>query len=82
MEYPKNIDPSLAECYSIGLTILAAGTLEDIDSIYTMHGEDKKIQRHKVNYYLKQFGDRYSSFLHSIVMGLLADNPINRKKCS
>ena len=56
MEYPKNIDPSLAECYSIGLTLLAAGTLEDIDSIYINQGEDRKIQRHKVNYYLKQFG--------------------------
>lgn len=26
-EYPKNIDPSTAECYSIGLCMLAAGTL-------------------------------------------------------
>ena len=61
--------------------MLAAGTLEDIDSIYLTSGDDRKIQIHRVNYYLKLFGDRYSNYLHSIVMSLLADNPINRKKC-
>jgi hypothetical protein len=40
------------------------------------------MQRHKVNYYLKLFGEKYSSFLHSIIMGLLVDNPLDRKKCS
>lgn len=81
-EYPKNIDPSLSECYSIGLCMLAAGTLEDVDSIYSWEQGEKKIHRHKVNYYLKLFGEKYSSFLHSLVMGLLADNPLDRKRCS
>lgn len=36
--------------------MLAAGTLEDIDSIYFFEQGEKKIQRHKVNYYLKMFG--------------------------
>lgn len=61
---------------------LAAGTLEDVDSVYSWESGERKIQRHKVNYYLKLFGEKYSSFLHSIVMGLLADNPFERKKCS
>lgn len=56
--------------------MLAAGTLEDIDSIYSWEQGDRKIQKHKVNYYLKLFGEKYSSFLHSIIMGLLADSPL------
>ena len=81
-EYPKNIDPAIAECYSIGLSVLSAGTLEDVDSVYSAEGGEHKILKHKVNYYLKLFGEKYSSYLHSIVMGLLADNPLERKKSS
>lgn len=81
-EYPKNIDPSSAECFSIGLTMLAAGTLENIDSVYVTSGDSRSIQQHKVNYFLKLFGDRYSSYLHSIVTGLLIDDPLKRRKCS
>lgn len=55
--------------------MLAAGTLEDIDAVYEISNDEKKIQRHKVNYYLKFFGEKYSSYLHSIVMGLLTENP-------
>ena len=62
--------------------MLAAGTLEDVDSIYSSSGEDRKIQVHKVNYYLKLLGERYSSQLHSIVMEFLASNPLKRRKCS
>jgi hypothetical protein len=60
--------------------MLAAGTLEEVDSVYEQG--TRKILRHKLNYYLKLFGEKYSSFLHSIVMGLLADNPADRKRCS
>jgi hypothetical protein len=60
--------------------MLAAGTLEEVDSVY--EPGTRKILRHKLNYYLKLFGEKYSSFLHSIVMGLLADNPADRKRCS
>lgn len=81
-DYPKNIDPSTAECYSIGLCLLSAGTLEDVDSIYANDTGQRKILKHKLNLYLKQFGEKYSSFLHSLVMGLLVDSPFERKKCS
>lgn len=33
--YPENVDPSLAEVFSIGLTILSSGTLQDCDTIYS-----------------------------------------------
>ena len=62
--------------------MLAAGTLDNVDSVYFTVGDERKLQRHKVNYYLKMFGERYSSYLHSIVMSLLIDDPFTRKKCS
>jgi hypothetical protein len=62
--------------------LLAAGTLEDVDSIYTIESGERRILKHKLNLYLKQFGEKYSSFLHSLIMGLLADSPFERKKCS
>lgn len=55
--------------------MLAAGTLEDIDSIYSWVS-DQKIQRGKVNYFIKLLGEKYSSFLQSTVIGLLAENPL------
>lgn len=32
--YPSHVDPSLAEVFCIGLTILSSGTLEDCNTIY------------------------------------------------
>ena len=32
--YPSHVDPSLAEVFSIGLTILSSGTLEDANTVY------------------------------------------------
>jgi hypothetical protein len=32
--YPSHVDPAIAEVFSIGLTILSSGTLEDLDVIY------------------------------------------------
>lgn len=33
--YPSHVDESLAEVFSIGLTILSSGTLEDADQVYS-----------------------------------------------
>ena len=65
------MDPSTAECFSIGLCMLAAGTLENIDLIYEVNQGKINISRLKLNQYLKMFGEKYSSFLQSLVMGLL-----------
>jgi len=54
----------VAECYCMGLTMLAAATLEDLDSIYISSVEERKIQPHKVNHYLKMLGEKYSTYLY------------------
>jgi len=51
--YPAHVDPCLAEVFSIGLTILASGTLEDCDKIYQR--QPYKLNSDRLNYYLKQF---------------------------
>ena len=54
--------------------MLTAGTLEDLQSIYSMEQGERRVQRHKINYFLKLFGERYSSYLHSTVVGLLSES--------
>jgi hypothetical protein len=51
--YPTHVDPCLAEVFSIGLTILASGTLEDCDKIYQK--QPYKLNSDRLNSYLKQF---------------------------
>lgn len=66
----------------MGLTMLAAGTLESIGSVYVTIAQEKRLQPHKVNHYLRLFGEKYSSYLYEIVRGLLVENHIHRLKCS
>lgn len=37
-QYPKGVDPTRAECFSIGLCMLAAGTLEETEEFYSKQG--------------------------------------------
>lgn len=51
--YPSHVDPCLAEVFSIGLTILSSGTLEDCDSVYRHSPYD--IKKDKLNILLRSF---------------------------
>lgn len=78
-EYPK-IDPCRAEVFSIGLTVLSSGILEDCQSIYE-HGY-KGINERLLGNYLGIFRQKYSNYLYTTVASLLALNPKDRRRSS
>jgi len=51
--YPSHVDPCLAEVFSIGLTILSSGTLEDCDSVYRR--TPYEIRKDRLNSLLRTF---------------------------
>jgi len=78
-EYPK-IDLCKAEVFSIGLTVLSSGILEDCQSIY-LHGY-MGINERLLGNYLAIFRQKYSNYLYTIVSSLLSLNPKDRRKSS
>lgn len=72
-QYPTHVDPCKAEVFSIGLTILSSGTLENCNEIYEQN--PLRINKDKLNRLLKIFGDRYSAYLLNTLFGMLALNP-------
>jgi hypothetical protein len=79
-QYPSNVNPCLAEVFSIGLTILSSGTLEDCDSVY--QSNPLALRKDRLNSLLKIFKERYSDYLYQTVASLLAINPGERKRSS
>lgn len=77
--YP-NVDPCKAEVFSIGLTVLSSGILEDCKSIYLhrYQGINEKL----LGEYLAIFRQKYGSYLYTTVASLLALNPKNRRRSS
>lgn len=54
--YPTHVNPSLAEVFSIGLTILSSGTLEDGNTIYQRTPSDEyELNKDRLNGLLKTF---------------------------
>lgn len=51
--YPSHVDPTLAEVFSIGLTILSSGTLEDCDTVY--RSKPYEIRKDRLNALLRIF---------------------------
>lgn len=77
------MDPSLAEVFSIGLTILSSGTLEDGNSVYQRSPADEySLNKDRLNVLLKTFKEKYSDFLYQTVASMVALNPQDRKRCS
>ena len=78
--YPSHVDPSLAEVFCIGLTILSSGTLEDCNSVYKTNPWELRTER--LSMLLKDFRNKYSEYLYETVVSMLALNPQERRKCS
>ena len=78
--YPSHVDPCLAEVFSIGLSILSSGTLEDCDSVYRRNPYE--IRTDRLQGLLRSFKEKYSDFLYQTVASMIAVNPQSRKKCS
>jgi len=78
--YPSHVDPSLAEVFCIGLTILSSGTLEDCNSVYKTNPWELKTER--LSMLLKDFRNKYSEYLYETVASMLALNPQDRRRCS
>lgn len=81
-KYPPAVNPCLAEVFSIGMTILSAGTLLECDDIYEKRKESLKINQNNLQSHIRLFKERYSLFLSEIVSDMLAMNPNNRKSSS
>jgi serine/threonine protein kinase len=71
--YPSHVDPCLAEVFSIGLTILSSGTLEDCDSVYKK--VPYELRKDRLNVLLRTFKEKYSEFLFQTVASMVALNP-------
>jgi serine/threonine protein kinase len=71
--YPSHVDPCLAEVFSIGLTILSSGTLEDCDTVYRK--SPYEVKKDRLNTLLRIFKEKYSEFLYQTVASMLALNP-------
>ena len=78
--YPSHVDPALAEVFSIGLTILSSGTLEDCDSVYKQNPYE--IKKERLNSLLRIFKDKYSDYLYQTVASMVSLNPQDRRRCS
>lgn len=78
-QYP-NVDPCKAEVFSIGLTILSSGILEDCYQVYGTGG--KKINETLLNQYLEKLRELYSPYLFAIVVSMLNFDPKQRRKSS
>lgn len=65
--------------FSIGLTILSSGILEDCQQVYT---GGKSINEGLLNQYLERFKSQYSPYLFAIVVSMLNFDPKLRKKSS
>lgn len=78
--YPSHVDPSLAEVFSIGLTILSSGTLEDCDFVYK--NNPYELRKDKLNGLLRAFREKYSDYLYQTVASMVSLNPQERKRCS
>lgn len=78
--YPSHVDPSLAEVFCIGLTILSSGTLEDCDNVYKYGPWE--LRKDRLNGLLRTFKEKYSDYLYETVASMLAFNPQERRRCS
>lgn len=66
----------MAEVFSIGLTVLSAGTLEHCNDVYQR--EPFKINTQRLAVLIDQFAKRYSPFLTQTLKSLLELNPERR----
>ena len=78
--YPSHVDSTLAEVFSIGLTILSSGTLEDADQVYSF--SPIELRKERLSQLLRIFKDKYSDFLYQTVANMVSLNPKERKRCS
>lgn len=80
--YPYNIDPCLAESFSIGLTVLSAGTLLNCQNLYERHNQSLKFNPNPLESLLNVFQQKYSKLLYDIVVDLSKVNFQCRKSAS
>jgi hypothetical protein len=78
-EYPPNLDGPRAEVFSIGLTILASGVLEDCQRLYC--GYDS-LNEKLLTEFLSIFREKYSNYLFTTVLGMLTLTPQTRRSAS
>lgn len=72
----------MAEVFSMGLSILSAGTLLECDDVYEKKKDSIKINQNILQNLLKSFKEKYSLFLSEVVSEMLAISPNNRKSSS
>ena len=72
---PSHVDPSLADVFSIGLTILSSGTLEDCDDVYKT--SPYELRKDRLNSLLRVFKEKYSDYLFQTVASMLTLSPKN-----
>jgi hypothetical protein len=78
-EYPPSIDHCRAEIFSIGMTILGAGVLENCFKLYEIPFYINEV---KVNDYLRILQQKYSPFLFKTICSTLIFPPYEREKAS
>jgi hypothetical protein len=76
------VNPCLAEVFSMGLSILSAGTLLDCEDVYEKRKDSIKLNQNTLQNLLKSFKERYSLFLSEVISEMLAISPNNRKSSS
>ena len=79
-QYPTYVDPCLGEVFSIGVTILSSGTLEDTDTLYRLNPYE--LRRDRLQQLLFKFKEKYSDYLYQTVTSMVEVNPQQRRKAS
>ena len=77
--YPPGVNPNTAELFSMGMTILEAGTLEL--STYVYDKGPYRINFKKLRSNLEIFEAKYDKSLYQIVESMVAHKPSSRKTC-
>jgi hypothetical protein len=68
-EHNSGVDRNLAEVWSLGMTLLSAGTLEHCNDVYQRN--PLKINKQRLNFLLEQFEKRYSPYLSQTLKSML-----------
>ena len=71
-QYPTYVDPCLGEVFSIGVTILSSGTLEDTDTLYRLNPYE--LRRDRLQQLLFKFKEKYSDYLYQTVTSMVEVN--------
>lgn len=71
--YDQKIDKCLAEVFSIGLTVLSAGTLQHCNDVY--YRDPFRINTQRLATLLDQFSKRYSPYLTQTLKSMVQLNP-------